>query len=80
MNGGAGPLDGAAELEGQDAQNETQQGDGQADLGRNHECKDGLVENKDVKSLEASQHHCFFTDSSGNYLLQSPPRDTCKLL
>lgn len=56
MNGGAGPLDGAAELEGQDAQNETQQGDGQADLGRNHECKDGLVENKRqvLRSITAS--------------------------
>lgn len=33
VDGGASPLDGAAELEGEDAEEEAQQGDGQADLG-----------------------------------------------
>ena len=44
MDGGTGPLYGAAEHEGQDAQNEAQQGDGQPDLRHQLESKGVLVE------------------------------------
>ena len=44
VDGGAGPLDGAAELERQDAQDETQQGDGQPYLGHDLEAKRVLEE------------------------------------
>lgn len=44
MDGGTGSLDGAAELECQDAQSEAQQGDGQPYLGDQLEPKGVLVE------------------------------------
>lgn len=44
VDGGAGPLYGAAEHEGQDAQYEAQQGDGQPYLGHQLEPKGVLVE------------------------------------
>lgn len=44
VNGGASPLDGAAELEGEDAEDEAQQGDGQADLGDQLQAKGVLGE------------------------------------
>lgn len=45
MDGGARSLDGATELERQDAQNQTQQGDGQPYLGHQQEPK-GVLEEK----------------------------------
>lgn len=44
VDGGAGPLYGAAELECQDAQYQTQYGDGQPYLGHHLEPKGGLEE------------------------------------
>lgn len=44
VDGGARPLYGAAELKGQDAEDETQQGDGQPDPCRQLEPKGVLVE------------------------------------
>lgn len=39
VDGGASPLDGAAELEGEDAEEEAQQGDAQADLSDQQQAK-----------------------------------------
>lgn len=51
MDGGSGPLYGAAELECEDAEDETQQGDGQSYLG-------DQLESKGVLHVMAGHQHC----------------------
>lgn len=46
VDGGASPLDGAAELEGEDAEEEAHQGDAQADLGDQLQAKGVLGEDR----------------------------------
>lgn len=62
MDGGAGPLYGAAELERHDAQYETQQGDGQPDLGHQLEPKGVLYRvecHENSKAAQVFTHtHC----------------------
>lgn len=55
VDGGASPLDGATELEGEDAEDEAQQGDGQANLGDQLQAKGVLGEERSrINDLSSS--------------------------
>lgn len=56
MDCGASPLDGAAELEGEDAEEKAQQGDAQADLGDQLQAKGVLVKERSSLNKKSS---CF---------------------